>query len=147
MGFALPAAIGMTFAFPHRPVVLIAGDGGFQVNIQELETVRRNKLPLKMVVVNNHCLGMVRQFQGEHLRNRYPATLWGYSVPDLKMVSEAYGIPARSVRLKSEIENALRWLWRQPLSPAMLEINLPMRLNVFPKVRFGASIKYMDYAK
>ena len=63
MGFALPAAIGAACARPGQPIVMIAGDGGFQLNIQELQTVVRNQLPLKMIILNNRCHGMVRQFQ------------------------------------------------------------------------------------
>ena len=76
MGSALPLAIGIAIVDP-RPVVLIAGDGGFQTNIQELETVVRNGLPLKMVIVNNHCHGMVRQFQESYFEGRYPSTVLG----------------------------------------------------------------------
>ncbi len=79
MGFALPAAVGAALARPGQPIVVIAGDGGFQCSIQELQTVVRNGLPLKMVVINNGCLGMVRQFQQSYFHERYESTLWGYS--------------------------------------------------------------------
>jgi len=138
MGFGLPAAIGMAFSLPKKPVVLIAGDGGFQMNIQELETVKRNKLPLKMVVVNNHCLGMVRQFQDEFFKKRYVATHWGYTAPDFEKISRAYGIPAKTVKKSSKVKNALKWLWRDPLSPALLQVDIPVFLNVHPKIKFGS---------
>jgi acetolactate synthase-1/2/3 large subunit len=147
MGFALPAAIGMVFSGTKKPVTVIAGDGGFQVNIQELETVRRNRLPIKMIVINNHCLGMVKQFQDEFFKSRYPATRWGYSAPDFVKIAKAYDIEARSVGKNSEIDNALTWLWRDPSSPLLLEINIPARLNVFPKIRFGSFIGDMDPKK
>ena len=82
---------------PDRPVVVIAGDGGFQVNIQELQTVQRNGLPLKMVVLNNQCHGMVRQFQQSYFEERYQSTYWGYSAPRFAHVAEAYGMAAATV--------------------------------------------------
>ena len=82
---------------PEPPVVMIAGDGGFQLNIQELQTVVRNRLPIKMVVLNNQCHGMVRQFQESYFDGRYPSTSWGYSPPDFARVAQAYGIEAGTV--------------------------------------------------
>ena len=98
MGFALPAAIGAAMSTPDRPVVMIAGDGGFQVNIQELQTVQRNGLPLKMVVLNNQCHGMVRQFQQSYFDERYQSTYWGYSAPRFAHIAKAYGIGAATDR-------------------------------------------------
>ena len=147
MGFGLPAAIGMAFASPGKAVVLIAGDGGFQLSIPELETVRRNHLPIKMVVLNNHCLGLVRQFQQEHCGERYPATCEGYSSPDFKKISVAYNIPAKTIRNSVELERALRWLWRDPLSPALLNIEIPVSFNVYPKVKYRSSVGAMEFAK
>ena len=92
MGFALPAAIGAACARPGRPVVMIAGDGGFQLNIQELQTIARNRLPIKIVVLNNLCHGMVRQFQQSYFEERYQSTFWGYSAPAFVDVARAYGI-------------------------------------------------------
>jgi acetolactate synthase-1/2/3 large subunit len=94
MGFALPAAVGVAFAEPNKPVLAIAGDGGFQLNIQELETIAHHQLPIKMIVLDNQCLGMVRQFQQSYFDERYQATLWGYSAPDFVRVAQAYGITA-----------------------------------------------------
>jgi len=147
MGFSLPAAIGMAFASPGKPVVLITGDGGFQVNIQELETVRRNNLPIKMIIINNHCLGMVRQFQDEYFEKRYAATYTGYSSPDFEKISTAYSIPAKTIRKSTEIEDALKWLWQNPLSPALLNVEIPIFLNVYPKIKFRSPINDMEPAK
>jgi acetolactate synthase-1/2/3 large subunit len=96
MGFALPAAIGAATA-TGKPVVAIAGDGGFQCNIQELQTVARNHLPVRVVVIDNQCLGMVRQFQESYFEGRYQSTMWGYSAPDFVRIAESYGIPARAI--------------------------------------------------
>ncbi len=144
MGFALPAAIGAVIASPGRPMVVIAGDGGFQCNIQELETVARNRLPLKLVVVNNRCHGMVRQFQESYFDKRYQSTLWGYGTPDFVRVSEAYNIPARTVREESNLKEALTWLWADPLQPALLEVQVDTYTNAYPKIAFGHPITEME---
>ncbi|MDO9579131.1 MAG: thiamine pyrophosphate-binding protein, partial [Bacteroidales bacterium] len=90
MGYALPAAIGASLSYSGYPVVLIAGDGGFQLNIQELQTIVHNNLPIKMVVINNRCYGMVRQFQESYFDKRYQSTYWGYSAPDFSKIAQAY---------------------------------------------------------
>jgi hypothetical protein len=122
MGYALPAAIGAAMA-SGAPVVMIAGDGGFQCNIQELETVAHHRLPIRMVIVDNHCLGMVRQFQESYFDGRYPSTLWGYSAPDFVRVAEAYGIPGRAVEDPAAVEDAVKWLG-QAQGPALLHLKI-----------------------
>jgi acetolactate synthase-1/2/3 large subunit len=144
MGFALPASIGAAFACPQEPVVVIAGDGAFQCNIQELETVKRNQLPMKIVVINNHCLGMVRQFQESYFDSRFQSTMWGYSAPDFVKVAEAYGIPGRRIAHPAEVAEALRWLWADPLAPVLLEVDIASTVNVYPKMAFGRPITEME---
>ena len=144
MGFALPAAIGAAFACPSEPVVVIAGDGGFQCNIQELQTVVRNQLPVKMIVINNHCHGMVRQFQEAYLDSRYQSTLWGYSAPDFIKVAAAYGLESRRIESSGEVDDALRWLWSSPQSPMLLEVSINSSVNVYPKIAFGRPITEME---
>jgi acetolactate synthase-1/2/3 large subunit len=144
MGFALPAAIGAAFARPQEPVVVIAGDGAFQCNIQELQTVKRNQLPLKLVIINNHCHGMVRQFQESYFNSRFQSTMWGYSAPDFVKVAEAYGIPGRRIAHPTEVTEALRWLWRDPLAPMLLEVDIASTANVYPKMAFGRPITEME---
>jgi len=143
MGFALPAAIGVA-AVDSRPVVLIAGDGGFQTNIQELQTVARNGLPLKMVIVNNQCHGMVRQFQQSYFHERYQSTLWGYSAPDFARVAESYGIPAGTVDRESGLEAALDELWADPGKPALLQVMIDTYANAYPKLAFGRPMTEME---
>lgn len=92
MGYSLPAAIGSCFAFGIKPIVSISGDGGFQINIQELQTIVRNNLPIKIVIMNNHSLGMIRQFQDSYFNSCYQSTVWGYNSPDFSKIAEAYGI-------------------------------------------------------
>jgi acetolactate synthase-1/2/3 large subunit len=143
MGFGLPAAIGASFAAPGRTVVLVAGDGGFQTNIQELQTVARNQLPLKMLIVNNRTHGMVRQFQQSYFDSRFQSTVWGYSAPDFAAVAGAYGIPSRSIGTEDRAEAALSWLLAGP-GPALLEVLVPAETNVYPKLAFGRPITEME---
>ena len=144
MGFALPAAIGMAYAAPRKPVVVIAGDGAFQVNIQELETIKRHHLPLKIVVINNHSLGMVRQFQDEISNMSHQGTVEGYSAPDFVRIAKAYGIPAKAITRQSQIPLGLKWLWQDTLKPALLQVDIDIKLNVNPKIQFKRSIHEME---
>lgn len=137
MGFALPASIGAAFAAGGRPLVVIAGDGGFQSNIQELQTVVRNQLPLKIVILNNQCHGMVRQFQESYFEGRYQSTYWGYSAPDFAQVSQAYGIAAKTIAKTDETTGALTWLWSRPDEPALLQVMIDTFANAYPKIAFG----------
>ena len=144
MGFALPAAIGTTAALPGEPVVMIAGDGGFQVNIQELETVKRGGLPIKMVVLNNRCHGMVRQFQQSYFQERYHSTYWGYSAPDFAKVAQAYGIDAATVETPEGVETALSLLWQDPEAPFLLQVMIDTFANAYPKIAFGRPMTEME---
>ena len=144
MGFALPAALGAALAAPPRPVVVVAGDGGFQSNIQELQTVRRLGLPVKMIVVNNNCHGMVRQFQESYFGARYQSTLWGYSAPDFARVADSYGIKGRTVESPEGVEEALGWLWRDPSEPALLQVMIDTYANAYPKIAFGKPVTEME---
>jgi len=137
MGFGLPAGIGVTFGLGLRPIVVIAGDGGFQSNIQELQTVVRNQLPVKIVVLNNNCHGMVRQFQQSLFEGRYQSTLWGYSAPDFAKIALAYGIPEMTISDEDEVEDALRWLWNDQNKPALLQVMIDTFANAYPKINFG----------
>ena len=143
MGFALPAAIGAAFSGPSRPVVMIAGDGGFQSNIQELQTVAHHQLPIKMLVLNNGCHGMVRQFQQSYFDERYQSTLWGYSAPDFSEVAAAYKLPARTVVDAADVQESLKWLWRSN-GPALLQVMIDTYANAYPKIAFGSPISEME---
>jgi acetolactate synthase-1/2/3 large subunit len=144
MGFALPAAIGTALVCPDRPVVMIAGDGGFQVNIQELQTLVHSRLPVKMVVLNNQCYGMVRQFQESYFQGRYQSTYWGYSAPDFARIADAYAIPSRTVKGPSEVEDALKTMWKDPNAPFLLQVMIDPLANVYPKIAFGRPITEME---
>ena len=144
MGFALPASIGAAISLAPRPVVVIAGDGAFQCNLQELQTIVRNRLPVKIVVINNHCHGMVRQFQQSYFNEQYQSTLWGYSTPDFARVAQAFGIAGSSVRNEAEIEAGLRCLWEDPAAPALIEVTVDTFTNVYPKIAFGRPLTEME---
>jgi acetolactate synthase-1/2/3 large subunit len=144
MGFALPAALGVAIANPNVPCMVIAGDGGFQSNIQELETIRRYKLPIKMVIINNLCHGMVRQFQESYFDGRYQSTFWGYSAPDFERVAQAYGIPAKTCREPGEVSVAANWLMDDSKEPALLQVMVDTFANAYPKVAFGRPISEME---
>jgi acetolactate synthase-1/2/3 large subunit len=143
MGFGLPAAIGAAIAAGGRPVVLVAGDGGFQNNIQELQTVARNELPIKMMIANNRSLGMVRQFQQSYFDSRFQSTVWGYSAPDFAAVASAYGIPSRSIETEESADEALSWLLSTP-GPALLDVEISPEANAYPKIAFGLPMTEME---
>jgi acetolactate synthase-1/2/3 large subunit len=144
MGFGLPAAMGVAVARPGRPVVLIAGDGGFQLNIQELQTIVRNRLPLKIVLLNNQCHGMVRQFQQSYFEQRYQSTFWGYSAPDFAPLARAYGIDAQTVQDPAEVSGGLEALWSNPDAPFLLQVMINPSANAYPKLAFGRPITEME---
>lgn len=144
MGYSLPAAIGASIILENAPVVCIAGDGGFQINIQELQTIRRNNLPLKIVIINNHCLGMIRQFQDSYFASCYQSTVWGYNPPDFTKVAQAYGIDSYKITDAEEIETGLAKLWKDPTLPFLLEVSMDVHTNVFPKMMFGSPITEME---
>ena len=143
MGFALPAALGAAVS-SARPVVAVAGDGGFQCNLQELQTVVRNQLPIKIVIINNRCHGMVRQFQESYFEGRYQSTLWGYDAPDLESVARAYGIEAATVSDLRDIDHSIQQLWRNPEAPALLQVMVDTYANAYPKIAFGRPMEEME---
>jgi len=144
MGFALPASIGVCLANKNKPVVCIAGDGGFQLNIQELQTIVRNELPVKMVVLNNRCLGMIRQFQDSYFQGRYQSTFWGYNPPDFEAVAKAYTINAFTVNDEAGIAEGLKKLWEAPDKPFLLQVMVDPHTNVYPKMAYGNPITEME---
>ena len=143
MGFALPAAIGAACSTAPKSVVMIAGDGGFQSNIQELQTVAHHGLVIKMLVLNNGCHGMVRQFQQSYFDERYQSTLWGYSAPDFAQVAEAYKIQSRTVVNAEDVKESLQWLWSSD-GPSLLQVMIDTYANAYPKIAFGSPISEME---
>jgi acetolactate synthase-1/2/3 large subunit len=137
MGFAVPAAMGVAFTRPNRPIVSISGDGGFQMTIQELGTIAQYKLPVKMILLNNHYLGMVRQWQELFFQSRYAST--ELSNPNFTMISEGFGVPASKISSREELSEALDHLLAQE-GPALLEVEVQKEGNIFPMVPAGASV-------
>lgn len=144
MGFALPAAIGAYFANPSKPVIVISGDGGIQLNIQELETISFHKLPIKILVLNNETLGMIRQFQDSYFEGRHQSTKVGYSAPSFAKVASAYGIDSMKISEEKEVDEAISWLTKDPLKPMLLEVMIDSKANAYPKIAFGRPITDME---
>ncbi len=146
MGYALPAGIGASFALDIKPVVTIIGDGCMQINIQELQTIARNKLPVKIIILNNKNLGMIRQFQDSYFESRYQSTYWGYSAPDFEKVALAYGINSITISKEDEIEDAVKWMWNDVNrdAPVLLQIMIDPYTNTYPKIAFGKPITEME---
>lgn len=142
MGFALPAAIGAAIA--GRPVVVFAGDGGFQLNIQELQTVVRNQLPIKIFVLNNACHGMVRQFQESYFSGRFQSTVVGYSAPSFAAVGAAFGLPSRRVADGANLAETLVDAFLDPAAPFLTEVTIDQNINVYPKLAFGKPFGSME---
>ena len=114
------------------------------MNIQELQTVVRNGLPLKIVILNNGCHGMVRQFQESYFEQRYQSTYWGYSAPDFVDVARAYGIDGSTVSDPADVATALQALWQEPGKPYLLQVIIDTFANAYPKLAFGRPITEME---
>jgi acetolactate synthase-1/2/3 large subunit len=137
MGFGVPAAMGVAFTNPDRPVISVSGDGGFQMTIQELGTISQYKLPVKMIILNNHYLGMVRQWQELFFESRYAST--GLTNPDFSKISEGFGVPAKKISVREDLDQALDDLLAVE-GPFVLEIEVQQEGNIFPMVPAGASV-------
>ena len=142
MGFALPASIGACIGSNKRTVV-IAGDGGIQMNIQELEVINRRKLPIKIFVLNNKNLGMVRQFQELYFDKKYLGTIDDYSVPNFVDITKAYAIKARKIDNISKLEIELKDIFSSN-EPELINIELPVEMTtVEPKLIVNKPIEDM----
>ena len=137
MGFGLPAAIGAKMAAPERDVVAIIGDGGFQMTIQELGTVFQQKIPLKIVVLNNGFLGMVRQWQQLFFDKRYAST--EMTNPDFVAIAKGYYIGAKRVSKREELADAVKEMIASK-EAFFLEVCVEKEDNVFPMIPSGASV-------
>ncbi|MEP0133994.1 MAG: biosynthetic-type acetolactate synthase large subunit [Eudoraea sp.] len=137
MGFALPAAIGAKMGAMDREVVAIIGDGGFQMTIQELATIFQNKTPVKIVVLNNGHLGMVRQWQELFFESRYASTVM--TNPDFVKIAEGYRIEAKKVEERKDLKSAVQAMMASK-EPFFLEVSVENEDNVFPMIPSGASV-------
>ncbi len=144
MGFALPAAIGAKFGDPKRTVIAVIGDGGFQMTIQELGTVMQFNVDIKILILNNQFLGMVRQWQELFHEKRYSFT--DITSPDFVQVAKAYSIPGRSVSKRAELKTALHTMLNSKGS-YLLEVMVGKELNVFPMVPQGKGVAEVVLSK
>ncbi len=146
MGYGFPAAIGAQFAFPKKTVVCISGDGSIQMNIQEMATAVVNKLPVKIAIINNNYLGMVRQWQEAFYNHRYSSSEMSGN-PDFVKLAEAYGGCGQRVVKKEDVEKAIHWSKTITDRPCVLDFIVREEENVFPMIPSGKSFEeIMDMA-
>jgi acetolactate synthase-1/2/3 large subunit len=136
MGYSLPAAMGVQAAHPKEPVWVVVGDGGFQMNLQELATIVQERLPVKIIIMNNGYLGMVRQWQELFHGARYIGT--PISGPDFVQLAGSYGIPALRVTAAAGLEAAFASA-RETNGPFLLDCKVERDENVYPMVQPGTS--------
>lgn len=141
MGYGFPAGIGAKFGFDDKQVYVIAGDGSFQMNVQELATIAAYNKPVKIIIMNNGYLGMVRQWQQLFYGRRYANTVLDVQ-PDFVKLAESYGIKARRIRKKVEVAEALKELV-DCKKPYLLDVVIAREENVYPMVPAGASLDNM----
>ena len=137
MGFGLPAAIGAKIASPDRTVCLFAGDGGFQMTIQELGTIMENNIGVKMIVLDNQFLGMVRQWQELFYEERYSFTKM--KNPDFVAIGKAYNINGRLVNEREELDDAITEMLKDD-NPYLLVVNVERKGMVYPMIPAGTSV-------
>lgn len=137
MGFALPAAIGAKFGAPDRTVVAVIGDGGVQMTLQELGTILQTEVNVKILILNNHFLGMVRQWQQLFHDKRY--SFVDIASPNYVKLAEAYGIAGATIDSRDQLNKALQTMYYHPGS-YLLEVNVGKENNVFPMVPQGCSV-------
>ena len=137
MGFALPAAIGAKMASPSREVVAVIGDGGYQMTIQELGTIFQQQVAVKIVVLNNDFLGMVRQWQQLFFDKRYAST--EMVNPDFVTIAKGFQIQAKRVDERKDLDQAVKEMMASD-KPYFLEVCVEKEDNVFPMIPSGASV-------
>ena len=136
MGYTLPAAIGAALTDPHRQVVGFLGDGGFQMNIQELQTIINYNLNIKIVVLNNFGYGIIKQFQDSYFESRYEASGKGYSQPDYKKIAGAYGLSYKLINEITQIEPSMFSID----GPIIIDVHLDPNTLIEPKLEMGHAI-------
>jgi len=140
MGFALPAAIGAKVGASQIEVIAIIGDGSFQMTLQELGTIMQEKIPVKIIILNNHFLGMVRQWQEMFFKKRY--SFVDIESPDFIQLAKAYNIPGEHVTTQTNLEKALDTMLINK-DAFLLEIDVEKETNVFPMIPTGAAVDEM----
>jgi acetolactate synthase-1/2/3 large subunit len=137
MGFGLPASIGAKLGAEEREVISIMGDGGFQMNLQELGTIFQTKVGVKIVILNNEHLGMVRQWQELFFDRRYASTVMDN--PDFVKIAHGFDIPSKCVKERSELESSIQEML-DTKGPYLLEVKVTKEENVFPMIPSGCSV-------
>jgi acetolactate synthase-1/2/3 large subunit len=137
MGFALPAAIGAKYGAPERQVVAVIGDGGVQMTIQELGTIMQNNIDVKILILNNRFLGMVRQWQQLFNEKRY--SFVDIESPDFVAVANGYRIAGNSISKREELQDALATMLNHN-GAYLLEVFVGKENNVFPMVPQGCGV-------
>jgi len=137
MGFGVPAAMGAKLGRPDREVVALVGDGGFQMTMQELGTISQYQIGVKIIILNNNYLGMVRQWQQLFFDKRYSFTK--LQNPDFVKLAEAFSITAQKVTQRGELASAISEMIEHK-GPYLLEVIVEKEDNVFPMVPAGASV-------
>jgi acetolactate synthase-1/2/3 large subunit len=137
MGFALPAAIGAKYGAPNRTVVAVIGDGGFQMTLQELGTIMQNDVDVKIIILNNEFLGMVRQWQQLFNDKRY--SFVDIASPDFVILASAYGIPAQRLSRRDSLKSSLKTMLDHD-GAYLLEVKVGKENNVFPMVPQGCGV-------
>ena len=141
MGFGLPAAMGAQMGKPDSRVVCIAGDGSVQMNIQEMATIRENNLPIKLVILDNNCLGMVHQWQELFYDKRYSNTIFSCN-PDFVQLAKAYGWQSNDISKPEELSGALADMLASD-EPYLLHVKIPASENVYPMIPGGKAVTDM----
>ena len=142
MGYGLPAAIGAQVAFPNETVICISGDSSFQMNLQELGTIAQYNLPIKIIIINNHWQGMVRQWQQSFYEERYSHSNMSQGAPDLVKLGEAYGIEGRKIETSENLPSILKEVL-QSKKPIIVECCVIEDENCYPMVAPGKSNSQM----
>ena len=137
MGFGLPASLGAATGTTNRQVIAFIGDGGFQMTVQELGTIMQYRIPVKIVLLNNSFLGMVRQWQEMFFNSRYAST--EMVNPDFVTLASAYGIPARMIKERKELKEAATEMIASD-GPFILVAEVSRTANILPMVEPGASV-------
>ena len=143
MGYALPASIGPAFFEPNKPTICISGDGGLQMNIQELATIFKHNLNIKIFVMNNHCHGIIQGTQQAWLDGKYCASdpeIGKLPDPDFSKIANAYGIPSRDVRSHSQLIKVLPNILDKK-GPELINIHMEKKSQIYPKLLFGRPIE------
>lgn len=135
MGYSLCAAIGAKIAQPAKQVIAYTGDGGFQLNIQELQTINYLKLDIKIIVMNNRCYGIIKQFQNSYLEGRHTGSEVGYSVPDFGKIAYAYGLNYKKINKLNDLNESLF-----KKGPIIIEVNIDPDTLIEPKQEMGRPI-------